>query len=494
MLHWHAHPVEAEEARLRALHALDLRGDSPEQALEALAALAAQLLGCPMSMVTMIDRAHYQVIAGVGAGRGEGDRALAFCQHAIASQELLVVPDATRESRFADNPSVTGDMHVRFYAGMPICARDPETGDPQRVGAICAVDTVPRSISAAQAAAMTHLAQLAEAILSARTKSIQSLELAALAQRQAQDLQRSVLAFDQAERIAAIGSWRYGMSDGAMDWSRGVYRIHDLEHDTGIKVDLAFGLSFYPEDARKIVQQNLGRAAVAGQPFDFETDFRTATGRLRRVRCLGEPVIVDGAPVALSGVFQDVTDRFQMEQSLRRMADLDEMTGLANRAAFNRELEAAVDCAVRESTPLLLILADLDRFKPINDEHGHDAGDEVLRIVGRRLRELCGQDCTAARLGGDEFALIVRGAATCDDPAPFVATLLDQLSRPAITSYGTLPISATIGYGLFERYRDLTLREFVHRIDSALYDAKRRGRGTARRFVDHGRRYEDPER
>ncbi|MDB5689343.1 MAG: hypothetical protein JWL91_1219 [Sphingomonas bacterium] len=489
MLHWHTNLQEDEEARLRALHALDLHDAPPEQALKALAELAAQLLGCPMSMVTLIDRAQQRIVACVGAEPGEGDRNVSFCQHTIRSPTLLVVPDATLESRFADLPCVTGDMHVRFYAGMPICAPDPQTGVSHRVGAICAVDTVPRSIGPAEEAAMSNLARLAEAILSARVISGQSLELAALTQHQSQALQRSVTAFGQAERIASIGSWQIGVPDGPLTWSEGVYRIYDLP--PGVEVDLAYALQFYPESARKLVEDSLGEAVATGQPFDFATDLRTATGRLRRVRCLGEPVIADGITVAVAGVFQDVTDRFKLEQSLRRSAELDALTGLANRAGFNCQLEAAVQDAAERSAPLMLVLADLDHFKPINDQHGHGAGDEVLQIVGERLRGICDLDCTPARLGGDEFAIIVRDAAACADPAPFVAGVLDRLKQPAVTRYGTLPISITVGYGLFDSDRDLTLREFVHRIDSVLYDAKRDRRGTARRFAEHGRRRSD---
>lgn len=487
----HTDPQRSEEARLRAIHALDLRTDTPDEALNALAALAGQLLGCPVSLVTLIDRAHQRIVASVGAEPGECDRSLSFCHHTIRSPELLVVPDTTLECRFCDNPFVTGDMHVRFYAGMPICAPDPLSGEPCRVGAICAVDFVPRTISAEQEAAMRNLAKVAEAILSARVVSGQSLEMAARTRQQSHELQRSVTAFAQAERIAAIGSWQIGLPDGPLTWSEGVFRICDLPPRVGGVVDLAFALQVYPEPARKLIEESLARAASDGQPFDIEVDFRTAGGRLRRARCLGEPVITDGVTVAIAGVFQDVTERFELEQSLRRSADLDDLTGLANRAAFNRELEAAVHDVTARSAPLMLVLADLDHFKPINDEHGHGAGDDVLQIVGERLRKFCAAGCTPARIGGDEFALIVRDAGACADPIPFVAALLDRLNQPAITRYGTLPISVTVGYGQFDRDRDLTLREFVHRIDSALYDAKRDRRGTARRFVELGRRRTD---
>jgi diguanylate cyclase (GGDEF)-like protein len=490
MLQQRSEQATQEEARLRALHALDLRGDPPEQALEALAALAAQLLDCPMSMVTLIDRAHQRIVASVGSGRGEVDRHLAFCHHTIRTPNLMVVPDATAESRFASNPFVTGDPNVRFYAGMPICAPDPETGDPYRVGAICAVDTVPRSISPEQEAAMRHLGTVAEAILQARVVSSRSLELADLANRQKAELQRAVTAFSQAERITLIGSWHYDLPGGPVVWSEGVYRIHDLPLDT--EVDVALGLSFYPEASRRMVEDTLRDSVATGQPFDFESDFRTATGRMRRVRTLGEPVMADGVCVAMTGVFQDVTERFEMEQSLRKRAERDDLTGLANRAAFNRMLEASVAESMAGAGPLMLILADLDHFKPINDRHGHDAGDEVLKSIGARLRGVCGEGCVPARLGGDEFAIIVRDPGLCADPLPFVGALLALLREPAVTRYGTMPIAATIGYGLFDPATDQTLREFVHRIDSALYDAKRVERGTARRFAPRGRRHTDP--
>lgn len=97
-------------------------------------------------------------------------------------------------------------------------------------------------------------------------------------------------------------------------------------------------LAFYPPERRPEIAQMLQRVASHGESFDFESDFFTADGRARRVRSIGEPQLVDGRPVAVIGVFQDITERHAREQSLRQSADTDALTGLPNRACLDKRL------------------------------------------------------------------------------------------------------------------------------------------------------------
>jgi diguanylate cyclase (GGDEF)-like protein len=481
-----------EEARRRALDALALLDTPPEEAFQALAALASRVLECPMALITLVDRSRQWVKASVGTDLKETSRDIAFCDHTVRRDELLVVPDATKDSRFASNPLVTGDPNIRFYAGVPISVRDPESGTPQRVGAICGIDIVPRQLDEDQLKALRELGTLAEALLAARYVSRESLQIAAVAQQQADALQRNVISFSQAERIAQIGSWRFDLREGSLDWSEGVYRIYDVPVSTEVDFDLA--VAAYPGASRKLIEHALQNTVETGRPMDFETDLVTSSGELRRVRGMGERVDSDGVPIAIAGVFQDVTDRYRLEKSLRHMAEVDAVTGIANRAVFNRALEEAVAAALAQRGSLLLVLADLDHFKQVNDVHGHAAGDDLLRIVGDRLSTCSGAKgggCFAARIGGDEFALILTDPERCARPEPFIEGLLATLNQPAETNYGVLPVSVTIGYDLFRADIDGTLREFVHRVDSALYEAKRAQRGTARRYAPIGRRSTD---
>jgi diguanylate cyclase (GGDEF)-like protein len=187
---------------------------------------------------------------------------------------------------------------------------------------------------------------------------------------------------------------------------------------------------------------------------------------------------------------QDVTEHWLLEEKLRRSADIDELTGIANRSAFNRALAEAIDTARRAATPLTLLLVDLDEFKAINDTHGHLVGDDVLRAVGQRLTELASSGSLAGRLGGDEFALMVTDPERNADLPALADQLLEALRQPVATSVGVVPTSATIG---FARYEDCggSLREFVHCADKALYEAKRERRGSVRGHRTYGRRSTD---
>jgi diguanylate cyclase (GGDEF)-like protein/PAS domain S-box-containing protein len=488
----HGAAPQDEKARSRALETLRLLDTPPEHAFQALAALASQVLGCPMALITLIDRSRQWVKASVGTDLRETRRDVAFCDHTIRRDGLMIVRDATQDARFAANPLVTTNPNIRFYAGVPLSARDPETRIFQRVGAICGLDTIPRDLNDDQKAALEQLGSVADALLTARAISGESLDIAALAHAQAEALQRSVTAFRQAERIAQIGSWRVDLREPSLEWSEGVYRIYGIPDGTPIDLDIA--LAAFPNGSRELVANSLDKTRDGGQPMDLETDFLTVGGELRRVRAMGELVTAHGKAVAIAGVFQDVTDRYRLEQSLRRLAEIDPVTGIANRAAFNRALEAAVEAAGKGDGALMLVLADLDHFKQANDIHGHAAGDDLLRIVGERLSACLGLDragCFAARLGGDEFGLIVTDPDRCAQPESFIDALLASLNQPAETSYGVLPVSLTIGYDLFRADVDATLREFVHRVDSALYEAKRAERGSARRYRLRGRRSTD---
>ncbi|MBM3929120.1 MAG: GGDEF domain-containing protein, partial [Sphingomonadales bacterium] len=221
----------------------------------------------------------------------------------------------------------------------------------------------------------------------------------------------------------------------------------------------------------------LSQTMETGAPFDAETDFVSAIGVKRRVRVLAELEVQAGRPVAVVGVFQDVTARHALEQDLRRSASIDALTRIANRAAFTTTLERWVAAARTDGTPLELMLIDLDLFKEINDRHGHLVGDEVLRAFGRRLRRVHPTDAYAARLGGDEFAVILRGDAAARAPE-LVAKLVRELKMPVHAAAGVIPVSGTIGHATFDA-ADPGLHAFVHRADTALYQAKRRQRGTA---------------
>ena len=155
-----------EPARLEALRAYNQVGELTESALNELAALAAQIVGTPIALITLVDDEHQWFKAVIGMTPGEISRDVSFCAHAILQPDVFVVPDAALDDRFADNPLVTGDPRIRFYAGAPLV-----TPDGHALGALCVIDRVPRELTPAQHDALRVLSRQVMAQLELRRQT-----------------------------------------------------------------------------------------------------------------------------------------------------------------------------------------------------------------------------------------------------------------------------------------------------------------------------------
>ncbi len=175
----------------------------------------------------------------------------------------------------------------------------------------------------------------------------------------------------------------------------------------------------------------------------------------------------------------------EKNRELARLAATDPLTGLPNRRSFDANLERQAVGARRYDDALSLVLLDIDEFKAVNDRFGHDVGDEVLREVGRRLREACRAGDTVARIGGEEFALILTrtsagGAMTA---AERTRSLISD--SPVATSAGTLDVTVSAGVAWAGADIGFDAQTLYHSADEALYAAKREGRN---RVASHGGR------
>ncbi len=140
--------------RLAALYALDILDSAPEQDFDDIVALASNVCGTPMSLVSLLDTDRQWFKARIGTDLTETDRDMSFCAHAILGRDLMVVPDATKDPRFADNPLVRQDSGIRFYAGAPLI-----TTDGFAMGTLCVVDKEPRRLDIEQMQALRALAR-----------------------------------------------------------------------------------------------------------------------------------------------------------------------------------------------------------------------------------------------------------------------------------------------------------------------------------------------
>lgn len=173
-----------------------------------------------------------------------------------------------------------------------------------------------------------------------------------------------------------------------------------------------------------------------------------------------------------------VTERTQaLEQANQRLSELalqDPLTGLANRTALQQHLDQALARSVRRNELLAVMLIDLDGFKPINDQHGHEFGDRVLAEVAQRLRQYLRDADLPARLGGDEFVVICENVQSAEHARDLAKRLLEGLDTPMYLEDRAVRVGASIGIVLSHGSDDATT--LIRQADAAMYRAKAEGR------------------
>jgi diguanylate cyclase (GGDEF)-like protein/PAS domain S-box-containing protein len=180
---------------------------------------------------------------------------------------------------------------------------------------------------------------------------------------------------------------------------------------------------------------------------------------------------IDGVIVCVA----DVTDRSRLRAELEHRASHDALTGCLNRAAATMVLERALF----ESKPVVVAYVDLDHFKAINDELGHAAGDELLRVAAARLRNATRGGDQLARLGGDEFILICTPTEHPFDGAALVDRLAEAINGDVVFAKQRIPLVASIGVAMSHE-GELDAEALLHRADTAMYAMKRRARAPGR--------------
>jgi diguanylate cyclase (GGDEF)-like protein/PAS domain S-box-containing protein len=215
----------------------------------------------------------------------------------------------------------------------------------------------------------------------------------------------------------------------------------------------------------------------AHQPFrDLELCRIGEDGREIWYSVSGEPVFdASGAFTGYRGVGRNITPRKLDERRIRHLASHDALTALPNRAAFSELLNAARESARRHSRALAVMFVDLDRFKVINDTLGHEAGDEVLCEVARRLRNTLRASDVVARLGGDEFVIMIPELDSTSQAETTARKVLGALIAPMTIGGRELTLTASIGLALYPQ-DGADEQSLMKNADAAMYRAKEAGR------------------
>lgn len=170
--------------------------------------------------------------------------------------------------------------------------------------------------------------------------------------------------------------------------------------------------------------------------------------------------------------FTDISARKAFEKKLQNMAHYDYLTGLANRSLYQYRLNQALTRAQRLETQCALLFIDLDKFKPVNDQYGHDVGDQLLKQVAQRLILCIRDNDTIARLGGDEFVVIIEDLEEIKNIHVIADKINANISEPYFTSGITLEISCSVGICIYPQDGQNTV-ELTRAADKAMYSAKK---------------------
>jgi len=240
----------------------------------------------------------------------------------------------------------------------------------------------------------------------------------------------------------------------------------------------------HPDDLAR-VREDIARRVAEGGVGYAEYRVRHADGSWRTIEVTTNNRLHDPAILGIIATARDVTARRAGEELLQHQALHDALTGLPNRALLNDRLAHALAVAARERASLALFLMDLDRFKEVNDTLGHDAGDVLLREVGRRVQSALRASDTVARLGGDEFAMLLPGAdaASATEAA---RKILSALVEPVTLHEQVVIVGGSVGIALYPDHGENAAALLRH-ADVAMYAVKRGGGGYAVYNPDHDR-------
>ena len=215
-----------------------------------------------------------------------------------------------------------------------------------------------------------------------------------------------------------------------------------------------------------------------GGPLSADYRRATATGGWKWLRSVGKVAERDaeGRPLRVVGIHTDIQHLKLQEQQLERMAHFDPLTGLPYRVLLADRLRQAMHQALRRAQPLAVVYLDLDGFKGVNDLHGHDVGDQMLKALAQRLNTALREGDTISRLGGDEFVAVLLDVPDLNACQPILERMLAAASDPLTVGELTLPISASVGVTFFPQANEVDGDQLMRQADQAMYQAKLAGK------------------
>ena len=293
-----------EKKRIEALKEYDILDSEREKDFDDIVELASTLLDIPISLITLVNTSRQWFKASYGVEITETPIELSICNHAINDSDVMVVEDLSKDERFSENPLVTDNPKIQFYAGAPLI--DPK-GNP--LGTLCVIDTKARGFSDKEKKCLTLLASRVMNLLELRKENLEQKEKL---KKQEEDLNELLYRFIEAQHTAKIGSWDWDLTTDSLYWSPEMYTLYNLPKNQKNLIK-AWQSKVHQSDLRAVLD-SISLSMREGFPNTIEHRILHDDGSLTWVETRGS-VELDkkGQSIRLSGTSQDITERKKAE-------------------------------------------------------------------------------------------------------------------------------------------------------------------------------------
>lgn len=290
-----------------------------------------------------------------------------------------------------------------------------------------------------------------------------------------------------AMQVGGIGIWEWDIAKDYLTWDQDMYSLYGISEQNFPNAYYAWQKALHPEDRLK-ADEDIRHAIIHGV---FDTEFRIVwpDQTIRYIRAHAMVIKDDlGVATRMIGTNWDISEAKARQAEIEEIAFFDHLTALPNQRLFMDRLGQAMLMSQRNQNYGSLVFIDLDKFKYVNDQHGHLVGDNLLIEVSQRIKKCLREMDTASRYGGDEFIVLLSNLSANEDDAKKELQKIAENIRDSLGSVYTLSISndmaeknlvlcgcsASIGSILFFGQQH-TPKELIHQADTAMYGAKSKG-------------------
>lgn len=296
-------------------------------------------------------------------------------------------------------------------------------------------------------------------------------------QKERLDLQTTILINQQllesVGQVAKIGGWKLDHNLNFLQWSKQSSLLlgKQVNYHPNSLDEIS---TLFEAQAFSLLNNHIEKALFSHEPFELDIELVKENETKVWLRIIVSVSMLNGEPL-ITGTMQDVTDKVLSAKIIERQATYDALTALPNRVLFNDRLINAMETAARKENKVAVLFVDLDRFKDVNDNHGHQTGDKLLIAAAERISHCVRDYDTVSRLSGDEFGVILADINQFSDALRVSEQILKTMQHSYDIDDNILHCHASIGIALYPDDGN-DAQSLIQKADQAMYEVKANGR------------------